>query len=239
LPGLGPLSKFLIAGSRKAPREDREEIVKSLGAIKLTAKPGEKYDYSNLGYVVLGAIIDRRGKAPWEKQIESKIFRPLGIKQWGLGPLGTKDAEVPWPHSVDGKPVAADGVMDNPAVMNSAGRVHMSVGDYGLLLAETLRLARGEKGLLKPGTAEKLFTNPFSASQHSLSGWVGFRKPPDGKGLVLAHDGSNTFNYCIAILVPDQNLGFGVATNQGGPPNGPGQKACYDVAKELRRREKR
>lgn len=52
---------------------------------------------------------------------------------------------------------------------------------------------------------------------HSLSGWIGFRKKPGAKGLVLAHDGSNTLNYCTAILVPDQNLAFCVLTNQGGP----------------------
>jgi len=130
---------------------------------------------------VLEAIIDRRGKDPWEKQIEKKIFQPLGIKQWGLGPLGTNDAEVPWPHANNGKPVAADGVMDNPAVMNLAGRVHMSVGGYNLLLAETMRLARGEKGLLKPGTAEKLFTNPYPVSEHSLSGWVALPDTREGQ----------------------------------------------------------
>jgi CubicO group peptidase (beta-lactamase class C family) len=239
LPAMGPLVWFLIGSHQGSPLQHRERLVKSLGTVKLTAKPGEKYEYSNLGYVVLGAIIDRRGKASWEDQLEKKVFQPLGIKHWGLGPVGSKEAVVqPWPHQTGGDPVPADGTMDNPPIVNSAGRVHMSVPDYNRFLTETLKLARGEKGLLKPATARKLFTNPYPASPHSLSGWVGFRKQPADRGLVLRHDGSNTFNYCTAAVVPDQGLAFCVLTNQGSP-GGPGAKACLEVVKELQGPEKR
>jgi D-alanyl-D-alanine carboxypeptidase len=234
LPSMGPLGWFLIVGAKGSPAEDRERVVKSLDTVKLKTKPGEKYQYSNLGYVVLGAIIDRRGKASWEKQIDKRVFQPLGIKHWGLGPLDNKRAVAQaWPHATDGKPVPAGATMDNPPVMNSAGRVRISLGDYNRFLAETLRLARGEKGLLKPATAQKLFTNPYPASPHSLSGWGGFRKQPAARGLVLSHDGSNTFNYCTALVIPDQDLALCVLTNQGGP-DGPGAKACHALRKELR-----
>src|SRR5262249_6270555 len=152
-----------------------------------------KYEYSNLGYCVLGAVIDRRGKAPWEEQLEKKVLRPLGIKEWGLGPWGKEEGrKQPWPHRADGKPCSPDGCHDNPPVMNPAACLHMTVADYQRFLAETLRLARGEKGLLKPATARKVFTNPYPASPHSLSGWLGFRKQAGARRLVLEHDGSNS-----------------------------------------------
>jgi CubicO group peptidase (beta-lactamase class C family) len=233
LPSIGPLMAFLVGRSEKTPIEDRDNLVHSLETVKLVAKPGEKYQYSNLGYIVLGAIVDKRGQAPWEEQLEKKVFQPLGIKDGGLGPVGKKDAVVqPWPHHNNGKPAAPDAVIDNPPVMNSAGRVHLTVADYNRYLAETLKLARGEKGLLKPATAQKVFSNPYPVSPHSLSGWVGFRKEAGAKGLVLAHDGSNTFNYCTAVVVPDQKLAFCVLTNQGSP-GGPGHKLCQQVSKEL------
>jgi CubicO group peptidase (beta-lactamase class C family) len=238
LPGRGPLDFFLNGGPQKSPVQDREKVVKGLSTIKLATAPGEKYQYSNLGYVVLGAIVDRRAKRSWEEQLEKRVFGPLGIKEWGLGPMGRKEpAEQPWPHQDDGKPVEADGLMDNPPVMNSAGRVHMSLAAYNRFLAEVVKLARGEKGLLKPATAEKLFTNPCPASPHSLSGWVGFRKQAGDARLVLWHDGSNTFNYCIAVIVPDGKRAFCVFTNQGGP-TGAGAKACNELQQELRSREK-
>jgi CubicO group peptidase (beta-lactamase class C family) len=238
LPANGPLIWFRLRGE-KSPAQDRERLMKDLGSITLASRPGEKHAYSNLGYVVLGAIVDRRGKAPWEEQLEKKVFQPLGIKEWGLGPVGMKDAVVqPWPHRNGGQPLPADAIMDNPPVMNSAGRVHISVGSFNRFLAETLRLARGEKGLLKPATAQKVFTTPYPVSPHSLSGWVGFRKQPGAKGLILAHDGSNSFNYCTAFVIPDQNLAFCVLTNQGAP-EGPGAKACHEIQRGLRERAKR
>lgn len=233
LPPIGPLQEFLIKPSSKTPVEDRQQIVRNLETVKLAGKPGEKYKYSNLGYIVLGAVVDKRGQAPWEEQLEKKVFQPLGIKDGGLGPVGKKDAVVqPWPHANSGKPAAPDAVIDNPPVMNSAGCVHLTVADYNRFLAETLKLARGEKALLKSATAEKVFSNPYPVSPHNLSGWVGFRKEPGAKGLILAHDGSNTFNYCTAIVVPDKKLAFCVLTNQGSP-GGPGHKVCQQVSKEL------
>jgi CubicO group peptidase (beta-lactamase class C family) len=232
LPATGPLAWFLFGGSKGSPLQDREHVVKSLGTIKLAAKPGEKYEYSNLGYVLLAAVIDKRGKTSWEEQVEKRVFQPLGIKQWGLGPVGVKKAVVPWPHNANGKPVPTDGVMDNPPVLNSAGRVHMSVADYNRFLAETLKLVRGERGMLKPATAQKMFTNPYPVSPHSLSAWDGFRKQPGAKGLILGHDGSNRFNYCTAFVVPERNLAVCVLTNQGGP-DGPGEKACQEVREKL------
>src|SRR5262249_53372019 len=149
-------------------------------------------------------------------------------------PVAKKEAgKQPWPHKADGEPLAADGVMDNPQVMNSAGRVRMSVGDYHRFLTETLKLARGEKGLLKAATAQKLFTTPYAASPHSLSGWLVIRTKPGPEKQVLSHDGSNRFNYCSAVVVPDENLALCVLTNQGGP-GGPGAKVCHQIQNEIR-----
>jgi CubicO group peptidase (beta-lactamase class C family) len=232
LPSTGPLLGFLLGSNKASPAQNRDKLVKSLGTVRLTAKLGEKYEYSNLGYVLLGAIIDRRGKGSWEEQLEKKVFRPLGIKQWGLGPSDQKEAgKHPWPHSADGEPIPEGGLMDNPPVLNSAGRVRMSVADYQRFLAETLKLVRGEQGLLKPATAKKMFTSPYSASPHSLSGWLTFSKK-GSEGLVLAHDGSNRLNYCTAVVVPDENLALCVLTNQGGP-DGPGAKVCHQIQSEL------
>jgi CubicO group peptidase (beta-lactamase class C family) len=234
LPPTGPLLGFLISRKESKPAEDRDKLVKGLEKVTMSAKPGEKYQYSNLGYCVLGAIIDKRGKATWEEQLEKKLIQPLKIKRWGLGPPDAKEAKLhPWPHPAGGKPLAEGNINDNPPVMNSAGRIRLSVADYNRFLAEVLKLARGDKGLLKPDTAQKVFTSPYPVSPHSLSGWVGFRKERGGKGLILGHNGSNTFNYCIAIVMPDQDLALCVLTNQGAP-GGPGEKVCVEAQKELR-----
>jgi CubicO group peptidase (beta-lactamase class C family) len=214
-------------------RNDREDVVGGLQSIKLLTKPGEKFAYSNLGYVLLGAIVDKRSKSTWEEQLESKLFKPLRIKNWGLGGIGKKDmVEQPWSHRKDGTPIEPYSPIDMIPLINSAGRIHITLADYQLFLAELLRLSRGEKGLLTQATAQKMFTNPYPASHHSLSGWGAFRNQEDAKRLVLTHTGSNDMNYCSVRVMPDQNAAFIVVTNQGGP----GGEACSQVADELRKR---
>src|SRR5262245_16704009 len=61
LPGLGPLNWFLLGGTDGSPLKDRERAVKSLDTIKLTKKPGERYEYSNLGRVFEAGVAGRDG----------------------------------------------------------------------------------------------------------------------------------------------------------------------------------
>ncbi len=117
-------------------------------------------------------------------------------------------------------------------LINSTGRIHITVADYELLLAELLRLSRGEKGLLKQATVQKMFTNPYEVSPHCLGGWRGYRKEENAKGLVLTHTGTNDMNFCSVCVLPDSNAAFIIVTNQGGP----GGNACNQVADELRKR---
>jgi len=45
----------------------------------LVAKPGSKFSYSTHGYILLGAVVKRAGGAPFAKQVEQRIKKPLGL----------------------------------------------------------------------------------------------------------------------------------------------------------------
>lgn len=45
--------------------------------------PGEKFAYSNSGYYLLGAIIERASGKPYAEFLQENIFTPLGMKQTG------------------------------------------------------------------------------------------------------------------------------------------------------------
>ena len=62
--------------------ELRYWIVTGLVKKSLQSKPGEKFAYSNLGYTLAGAIIERVGGKSWEELIAERIFDPLGLKSW-------------------------------------------------------------------------------------------------------------------------------------------------------------
>lgn len=60
---------------------NHQEVVKMLLNIKhVNFKVGEKYEYNNTGYILLSEIIERVGQKPFKKQLQEKIFIPLGMK---------------------------------------------------------------------------------------------------------------------------------------------------------------
>jgi len=60
---LHEIAKRELTKPTDSVRKDREDVIGSLHSIKLLTRPGEKYAYSNLGYLLLGAIVDKRGMA--------------------------------------------------------------------------------------------------------------------------------------------------------------------------------
>jgi CubicO group peptidase (beta-lactamase class C family) len=210
-------------------REQRLAAVRLAASLKFLSEPGVKYIYSNLGYVIAGAIVEKAGEGSWEELMRNMIFEPLGMKNAGYGGVGTPgQVDQPWGHTADGKPVAGNGPeMDNPPVVSPAGRVHCSLGDWAVFIADQLRGARGEKALLKPETYQKLHTPPFGGN-YAL-GWVVVEREWGG-GPVLTHAGSNTMNFAVAWLAPRRDFAVLVVTNQGGMT---ANKACDEAASAL------
>jgi D-alanyl-D-alanine carboxypeptidase len=78
------------------PQSDAD-LIKAAYAVPLASKPGEKHDYSNLGYYVLAEIIHRAAQKPWPQYLHERIFAPLGMNA-----TRTTTVEELVPHRVDG-----------------------------------------------------------------------------------------------------------------------------------------
>ena len=57
-----------------------DQLLKMAFAAKPAAKPGEKWAYSNTGYVVLGVLASRVGEKFYGDQLRERVFTPLGMK---------------------------------------------------------------------------------------------------------------------------------------------------------------
>jgi CubicO group peptidase (beta-lactamase class C family) len=70
-----------IAQYRQEPAQPR--TVPALLALfrdePLDFEPGDRFGYSNSGYVLLGAVIERVGHVPWSAFLEEELFRPVGM----------------------------------------------------------------------------------------------------------------------------------------------------------------
>ena len=70
-----------IPGSILFARVDRtpKEVVKPSLALPLNFVPGEKYEYSNTNYILLGMIIERVAKKSYGQFLFERIFQPLDM----------------------------------------------------------------------------------------------------------------------------------------------------------------
>ncbi len=70
---------------REAPGVDISKFQPDIDVIRkayhapLNFPPGQKYQYSNVGYFILGEIIRRISGRPWAEYIDEKVFRPSGM----------------------------------------------------------------------------------------------------------------------------------------------------------------
>jgi len=61
-----------------------EELVSKIEALPIEAAPGEKWDYRNTNYVLLGVLIHKITGKPYYQFLDERIFKPLGMSHTRL-----------------------------------------------------------------------------------------------------------------------------------------------------------
>jgi CubicO group peptidase (beta-lactamase class C family) len=61
----------------------RDQVVRTMLAMRPGAKPGGRYRYSNGGYSMLAAIVEIASGQPYEQYLREKLFLPAGMKHTG------------------------------------------------------------------------------------------------------------------------------------------------------------
>ncbi len=214
--------------------EVRYWMVKQTASKPLDHARESKFVYSNLGYVIAGAMLERVGQASWEELVEARIFQPLGLKTAGFGPqasLGRVDA--PLGHIlVNGKPEAmmAGPNGDNPLILGPAGTIHMSVLDFAKWVAWNAGEGKRSPELVSAETLKKIHTPFFATGSREGAapgtpktggyalGW-GSVQESWAEAPVITHTGSNNMNLASAMFWPKMDFGFVMMTNISGKPS--------------------
>lgn len=64
-------------------KAQRDETVRKILDVSLLFKPGERFQYSNAGYSLLAAIIEKVSGKPYEEFINAQLFKPSGMEFTG------------------------------------------------------------------------------------------------------------------------------------------------------------
>lgn len=65
--------------------DSRENFIESVKNAPLESVPGKAYRYTNAGYVILAAIIEKVSKISYDDYLEKKIFKPLNLENTTYG----------------------------------------------------------------------------------------------------------------------------------------------------------
>lgn len=194
------LREYLVPGGRTFSAEG------SFAA----AAPGEAWDYSNVGYALLGYLAGRIGGQDMRLQSRERIFAPLGMHHTSWSLAGVPEALRATPYDlIDGKPAPVEpvGFPDWPA-----GMIRSSAADLIRFVGASAN--RGGRVLSPSRQAQMLeMTRPAG-----LPGWLtgqglGWQASKLAGGARPNHWGGDPGVFTVAYLDPETRSAAVVLTN--------------------------
>ncbi|HEX6574640.1 MAG TPA: serine hydrolase domain-containing protein [Gemmatimonadaceae bacterium] len=129
--GFDPIDRTLEAAAEMgAPSPaSPETLIRWMKGKPLDFNPGEKFAYSNFGYIILGRVIERLTGMPYKDYVRTRVLEPAGAKRTQQGKSRMSDAlpgEVKyyWPGS------ATVNFPMVPSVFPGEGLVPINYGGY-------------------------------------------------------------------------------------------------------------
>jgi len=193
-----------------------EKLVAALDRVRLNRVPGSSFEYSNLNYCLLGALIERVTETTFEDYMEQRIFIPLGMTHTTLHP-----SEAAGMERADGHQLMFGRVVTrNIPIYRSAapaGWVMSTAEDMGKWLLLHLNGGRvGNRQVIPVEVIEEMHTPGvmFSENGEEVGYGMGWFVSRPTNGLSLIWHGGDTPNFLTEmLLVPDHQLGVAMLVN--------------------------
>jgi CubicO group peptidase (beta-lactamase class C family) len=185
----------------------RDETVRRILNAPLKSKPGEKYAYSNAGYTLLAAIVERVSGKPYEKFLNRELFKPAGMKMTGYWLPKWKKTKLAVGYA-EGKNQGTP--LDQP--WDKTGPYWNLFGNGGMLsTAEELykwtRALKGEK-ILSAAAKQKMFTPNLNNYAY------GWRVHETAFGKRISHGGASDMGFIANFeIYPEKNTVIIMLTN--------------------------
>ena len=178
-----------------------DDFIKKYASGDLEFEPGAKFNYSNSGYFLLGAIIEKVTGKPYEQVLKERITDPLGMKNTGYdhyGSILSKRAAgyIKTPGGYQNAPYL------DMTIPYAAGSLYSTVEDLYLwdqaLYGDKVLSAASKELMFKPNLEN--YGYGFSIRKATLG-------PSKIVVPVIEHNGGiNGFNTTIVRLVGDKRL---------------------------------
>jgi len=217
IPNYTAFPKFMKDESRNPYTP--EEFVKTFADKPLDFTPGEKFSYSNSGYFILGALVEKLSGKSYEQMLQYKIFTPLNMKDSGYDNHGDILKNRATGYEKQGGNYVNSSYLDM-SIPYAAGSMYSTVED----------LYKWDQALYTTSILPKKYMSmyfkpyiPAFGNSHYAYGWgVGYAKIGKSTDSIYAvgHGGGiNGFNTNISRTTSNNSLVVLLNNTSGAPLN--------------------
>ncbi|HEY8977986.1 MAG TPA: serine hydrolase domain-containing protein [Streptomyces sp.] len=200
----------------RTPGELRPGLADVLGERPSLHPSGRRFHYSNPGYTLLGALVEKVRGAPWEDVLRREVLEPLGLDRTGARPempYAGGWAVHPWADALLAEPV------EDLGRMAPAGQLWSTTRD---LARFAVFLADGDDRVLSAGTVREMRAPAAPSETADLAAGAGYGlglqvQHQDGRVLV-GHSGSLPgYLANLTLAVADDVAAVALANCTSGP----------------------
>lgn len=182
---------FMQTGATKPVTQ--EIMLASFRNRPLNFTPGSNWEYSNSNYILLGYIIEKITRKPYEKVVQEMIFKPLRMTSSGFNFKEFKSDNKAKGYMVYSPENGKESLEFDPTVSYAAGALYSTTGD----------LYKWQKGMSSNKIISKASSDKATTPNKNNYGYGNYILNANGKKL-LAHGGL-TFGYSSYLGRVDQD----------------------------------
>jgi len=180
----------------------------------LVRKPGELVSYSNYGAALAGLIVERISNVTWERYVESRILKPLG--------MANATVEQPVPPELAAQ--VATGYRWRNGELQPQGFEYVPLAPAGGASASAAAMARymlahlqdgrlGDERILPDWAAQEMH-QPLYRAAPQLGAWLhGLYELRPAAPRVYGHGGDTLWFHSLMALFPETNTGLFISFN--------------------------
>ncbi len=202
----------------------REEFVKRLAHLQLTADLRERFQYNNLMFLTAGYLVEVLTEKKWEDAVQTLVFKPLGMERTNFSVEDSqKDSDFALPYREKDDKIEQI-PFRNISNIGPAGSINSSVNEMANWLIVHLNNGKFKgKQIINEVTLQDMHlthmpiggtsTRPEISPADYGMGWF----VDNYRGFRRVHHGGNIDGFSAMVsMLPQHGIGFVVLANKNG-----------------------
>ena len=226
------LNEDLTKNNDEQIEKQRFHFASRLLADQPSFERGE-FQYSNGGYVVVAAMLEKNSGLSYETLLRERILSPLKLTSAEIGYSYLQDEHQPQRHQFRDKegygiPLALDDRIPNP-IFTPAGFIALNIHDFSKYLMHCIDMTYADTEVLPASIAKNLFTIHHDIPPESGFG-LGWQISKFEGVKTYGHTGSDQTLFAAIVINAENRRGVVFATNIG---DDIAEFAMFNVVSEL------